>query len=166
MENHPEKSLKKIKTGAIIIMAGAGYLIISNTLGAIAWNTMEVQEIFQRSEIPMQGFEKLLAYYIEICISTAVMGLLYLIGGFFLYRLQHWAARWLTIIAVISMIGGISLSIWVGSIISEFLHPMIAAIIMMIASSFELAPLIFMIWFLNRKSTKIILSAPHHTNEP
>ncbi|MBX7051801.1 MAG: hypothetical protein K1X54_07185 [Flavobacteriales bacterium] len=157
MELDYAKTKKKIRTGAIIIMAGSGYLILSNSFGAIAWDSLEVQKIFQNNRIPIQGLDMLMNYYIEICMTLATMGLLFLIGGFFLYRLQAWATKWLTVIACISLIGAIAMTCWVGQMISEIVHPMIAVIIMIISSSFELAPLIFMIWFLNRKSIQLVL---------
>ncbi len=150
--NKPES----IKTLGLIIAAVAGLIVLCNAMAAIGWSITGIgDEINGNQPEEPDAFWFVLNHYVEMCLIVVAIGALFLLGGLFIRKYRLWANRLVTALSVLMII-----VIWVFMIsIATTLGPEIGVKDMGIGAIFGAVfwstPLGLLIWFLNKKSSRI-----------
>lgn len=136
-----------------IIMKISFVIIISNLFGAIVFFLLGFSSSFKANDIT-SPISLLFAYFIEICFTMIVIGVLFAIGAYHLKKLRLWANKLLSLVSLflIFAIWFISLVILIGMI--NFETTLAIKFIIVATAIVWTIPFAYLIHYLNKKETK------------
>jgi hypothetical protein len=137
---------KTIKVVGLIMIIISSIIIFFNTMGSLVWSFIGSENI-ENSEV---SFEEI---FIVICLTMILFGIFFLIGGIFIRKLKLWANYMVSIVSSIFtiLLWFVSISFYIKAIDPGFIF---FKVILIVTSFFFSAPLLLLVWFLNKSNVK------------
>ncbi len=149
-----------IRTTGIGLMIFSIFIIISNTGGAFAF-TMMMSDLSENNTLEsgpsgIDSIDFIFQNYITLCLTMVTIGISYFIGAFYLIRFKLWANILISIVSVFLALVMWSLPIMFILIAStiDVEGVIMFGIVGILSAATWSAPIIMLIWYLNKKDIK------------